>query len=69
MEFSAFENIFEKTISKSAINTKFESHANQAREIIENLGHNIDSVKMNAIRERSDSLIYKLFLFLDSDWS
>jgi hypothetical protein len=63
MEFCAFENIFEKTISKSAINTKFESHANQAREIIENLGHNIDTVKLNAIRERFKLLAQTLSFF------
>ncbi|KAI6242947.1 Transmembrane GTPase fzo-1 [Aphelenchoides fujianensis] len=41
-----------KTISKSAIRTKFESHARRAREIIQCLGHNIDTVRNNITQER-----------------
>ncbi|KAI6194199.1 Transmembrane GTPase fzo-1 [Aphelenchoides besseyi] len=52
MDFSTFESSFEKTISKSAIHTKFESHARRAREIIQCLGHNIETVRNNVIQER-----------------
>uniref|UniRef100_A0A915EKA7 Dynamin-type G domain-containing protein n=1 Tax=Ditylenchus dipsaci TaxID=166011 RepID=A0A915EKA7_9BILA len=52
MDFIRFENNFEKCISKSAIRTKFEAHTRRAREIVENMKHNLDSVHNGAMREK-----------------
>ncbi|CAD5215909.1 unnamed protein product [Bursaphelenchus xylophilus] len=54
MEFNEFENSFEQIISKSAIKTKFENHDRRAREIIQGLAHNIDTVKTASIHERQN---------------
>ncbi|CAD5211562.1 unnamed protein product [Bursaphelenchus okinawaensis] len=54
MEFNEFENSFEQIISKSAIKTKFENHDRRAREMIQGLAHNIDTVKTAAVHERQN---------------
>lgn len=54
MEFSSFENSFEQILSKSAIKTKFENHDRRAREMIQCLAHNIDTVKIAAVHERQN---------------
>lgn len=52
MEFRLFEEQFEKCISKSAIHTKFYAHNRRAREIIDAIQDNLDTLVNAATQEK-----------------